>query len=209
MNRLFRVLLSSALLTGMFLLSGCFQGRPSNKPPVHINPNMDWQPKYSSQSKSAFFADGATMRTPPEGTVARDWLREDDVYYRGIDPKTGKFVDDNPVQVTLQGLERGRERFNIYCGVCHGDAGDAKSIMVTRKYIPPPTFHSDLIRGYPDGQIFDVISNGIRNMPSYKAQIGVEDRWLIINYLRALQRSQHASINDVPADKQRELGVMN
>ncbi len=189
----------------MMSLTGCFRGLPSDRPPIHINPNMDNQPKFKAQSASAFFADGAAMRQPVAGTVARGKLHDDDLYWRGVDPTTGKPCAKSPVAVSETSLKRGQERFNIYCSVCHGQVGDGQGIMLKKGYVPPPSFHSDLLRGYPDGQIFQSIANGIRNMPSYKGQISVEDRWLIVNYLRVLQRSQHASINDLPAEERAKL----
>lgn len=191
---LIMLLIASALLT----MIAC-QGRPSEKPPIHLNPDMDDQPKYLPQAESNFFADSATMRVPVEGTVARDELRADDAYYRGIGPD-GKPVVKSPVPLTLKELERGEERFNIYCSPCHSRIGDGKGIMVQRGYVPPPSFHDDRIREFPDGHIFDVITHGIRNMPSYAHQIPVEDRWAIIAYLRALERSQNASLEDIPVE---------
>ena len=189
------------LLLGLLILflTGC-QGTPKNKPPIHINPNMDNQPKYLPQAESDYFANGSTNQPWVEGTVARGHLNEDDVYFRGMDPVTGKPVAKNPVKLTAEGLQRGQERFNIYCSVCHGQVGNGKGIVVERGYMPPPDFHTDLIRNYPDGHIFDVITHGIRNMPAYGPQIPVEDRWLIVHYLRALQRSQNATISDVPVE---------
>ncbi len=195
----------SLVLCLPIVLGGCFRGLPSDKPPIHINPNMDHQPKFKAQSASTFFADGAAMRQPVAGTVARGKLHEDDLYWRGIDPTTGKPCAKSPVAVTEESLKRGQERFNIYCSMCHGQAGDGQGIMLKKGFVPPPTFHSDLIRGYPDGQIFQAMSDGIRNMPSYKGQIPVADRWLIVNYMRALQRSQHAAPTDVPAEERARL----
>lgn len=190
----------AALLSG-----GCYRGEPSDKPPVHLNPDMDNQPKYKTQSEGDFFENRSAMRVPVEGTVAREWLREDDAFYRGKD-SSGDFIASSPVPLTEAGLHRGRERFNIYCSVCHGAVGDGQGIMVEKGYIPPPSFHQDRLRNMPDGEIFDGITNGIRNMPSYRTQIPVRDRWLIIWYIRALQMSQDASIDDIPEVLRGELG---
>jgi mono/diheme cytochrome c family protein len=192
------------LIITLVSLTGCYQGRPSKKPPIHVNPNMDNQPKYKAQAESKFFADGATMRIPVEGTVARGELREDVEYYTGK-KANGDFVEENQRPVDMQLLKRGQERFEIYCSPCHGRVGNGQGIVVSRGMLPPPTFHSDSLRAYPDGRIFDVITNGIRNMSSYAAQIPVEDRWAIIAYVRALQRSQHATIDDVPVEKREKL----
>ena len=186
------------LLFGL-LVSGCFRGEPKREPPIHLNPNMFEQPKYKAQSESKFFADGATMRAPVAGTVAFEGLHEDDAYYRGRDD-IDSLIAKMPVKVTSELIHRGQERFNIYCSPCHGRTGDGQGIMVTRGYLPPPTYHQDRLRNAPDGYIFDVISNGIRNMPSYKEQIPVSDRWAIVSYVRALQRSQNAGINDIPVE---------
>ncbi len=199
-----RLRIASVLLLAALIATGCYRGKSSKNEPVHLNPNMDSQPKYKPQSESRFFSDGSTMRQPVEGTVARGQLRDNDALYHGIDER-GNFIRRNPVPLTEDGLNRGRERFGIYCAVCHGAIGDGKSIMVEKQYIPPPTFHQDRIRQMPDGEIFNIISDGIRNMPSYKNQIPVEDRWLIIHYLRALQRSQNAHIGDMPEEFRGEI----
>ena len=178
---------------------GCTRGRPSENTPIHLNPNMDRQQKYLPQSEGHFFEDGMTMRTPVAGTVARGELREDDAYWRGRD-EIDSVIAKIPVPITTQLIERGHERFNIYCSPCHGRTGDGRGIVVQRGMLPPPSFHDDRLRKVGDGHIFDVISNGIRNMPSYKAQIPVEDRWAIVSFFRALQRSQNATLEDVPVE---------
>lgn len=185
------------------MLASC-QGRPSDQPPIHVNPNMDHMPKYKAQSKSEFFPNGATMREPVSGTVSQEQLRADDVYFTGRDA-SGKLVAKMPMNVTMQLLQRGQERYNIYCAPCHGQTGKGNGIVAQRGFLPPPTFHSDLMRNYPDGHLFDVITNGIRNMPAYRYQVPVEDRWAIVSYLRALQRSQNATLTDIPEDKRKDL----
>ncbi|RMD92292.1 MAG: cytochrome c [Calditrichaeota bacterium] len=187
------------LLALLTLTSACFRGLPSDKPPIHINPNMDDQPKYKPQSASQFFVDGATMREPVPGTVPRGFLREDQAYYFGRDAR-GDTLKHVPVPITMQLLKRGQQRFNIYCSPCHSRVGDGKGIVVQYNFLPPPTFHSDRLRNVPDGYIFSVITNGIRNMPSYRHQISVADRWAIVAYVRALQRSQHATLDDLPEE---------
>jgi len=186
------------------LFSCCYRGRQSEKPPVHLIPDMDSQPKYDAQEASSYFEDGSTMRLPVEGTVAVGHLNEDNVYYKGKNDD-GSFVKHNPVAVTLPVLKRGRERFNIYCAPCHGQIGDGNGIVVKRGFLPPPTFHGDHLRNVEDGHIFNVISNGIRNMPSYAHQVPVSDRWAIVAYVRALQRSQNASIKDVPVELREKI----
>ncbi|HWR83687.1 MAG TPA: cytochrome c [Candidatus Deferrimicrobium sp.] len=193
-----------AALSMLILTLGCFRGQPSDKPPIHVNPNMDHQPKYKALEKSNFFADGAAMRTPVAGTVAQGQLREDARFYFGKD-SAGQQVVKAPIEITPGLLQRGQARFNIYCSPCHGRVGDGQGILAKRGFLPPPTFHSDRIRQMPDGEVFDVITSGVRNMPAYRHQIPVADRWAIITYLRALQRSQHATITDVPQEARGKL----
>ncbi len=183
---------------------GCYRESPSDKPPVHLNPNMDNQEKYKAQAESRFFPNGSTMRVPVEGTVARGYLREDSEYYRGKN-EAGKFIQNAPVDIDMNLLKRGQERFNIYCSPCHGRVGDGHGIMVSKGFVPPPSFHLEHMREMPDGQIYDIISNGIRNMPAYRHQIRPDDRWAIVAYFRALQRSQNASLEDVPKDIRENL----
>lgn len=194
------------IIVASLFVSGCYQGRPSKNEPIHLNPNMDNQEKYRPQAESKFFADGATMRKPVEGTVARGQLRADTEYYTGK-KENGDFIKTLPANVTLNKdlLMRGYERFNIYCSPCHGRIGDGKGIVVARGMVPPPSFHTDSIRAFPDGRLFDVITNGVRNMPAYRFQVPVEDRWAIISYLRVLQRSQNATIEDVPENIRGQL----
>lgn len=187
------------ILSILVFLSGCYRGRPSEDPPIHLNPNMDTQEKYKPQSPSRFFEDGLTMRQPVPGTVAIGELHEDDAYYRGKNAD-GSLVRNMPVEVTMETLRRGQKRFNIYCAPCHDQTGSGKGIVVKKGFLPPPSFHLDRLREVEDGHIYDVITNGIRNMPSYKHQIPVSDRWKIVAYVRALQRSQNAQISDVPEE---------
>jgi mono/diheme cytochrome c family protein len=150
---------------------------------------MDNQAKVKAQSESHFFADGQSMRTPPENTIARGELREDTHLYQGWEAN-GDYVAESPIPATLGSLERGRERFGIYCTPCHGAWGDGTGAITRYKYpIPPTSIYDTRVLGMSDGEVYNVISNGVRNMPSYKAQIPVQDRWHIVNYLRELQRN--------------------
>jgi len=167
--------------------------------PIHPNPNMDWQPRYNAQEQSDFFDDGMTMRPPVPGTVAKGFLRENTRLYTGK-TENGQFVDEVPVPVTQALLERGRERFNIFCSVCHGQAGFGQGVIMTGDYgyTPAPSYHQSTLRDTADGYIYEVITNGVRNMPGYAAQVPVADRWAIVAYIRALQRSQNAQRENVP-----------
>jgi len=195
----FMLAVPGVFFIALLLMAGCTREQPSSRPPIHLNPNMDSQPKYKAQSQSKFFADSAAMRVPVAGTVARGNLREDNIFYTGA-VVDSQYVKKNPVVINMQLLKRGRERYDIYCSPCHSRVGDGRGIMVTRGYVPPPSFHDDRLRGMPDGQIFDVITNGVRNMPSYRHQIIPDDRWAIVAYLRALQRSHNAGLEDIPVE---------
>jgi DNA-directed RNA polymerase subunit K/omega len=158
--------------------------------------DMHLQPYYRPLAKSDFFADDRSARMPVEGTIARGDLREDTYFYTG---KIGKNPGDYmPFPVTLDVLERGRERYNIYCTPCHGRVGDGNGFIPTRGFRRPPSFHIDRLRQVPIGYLFDVDTNGYGVMPDYAAQIAPRDRWCIAAYIRALQLSQNAPAVDVP-----------
>ena len=173
----------------------------SDDPPIHPNQNMDYQEKFEPQEYNPFFADGAAMRVPVPGTVARGMLRADAALYYGRNAD-GTFVAEMPVPVTRALLERGQERYDIFCTPCHGRAGDGQGVIMTGNYgyVPAPSYHQDYLREIEDGYLYDVIANGVRNMPAYGYHIPVDDRWAIVSYIRALQRSQYAPEADVPAD---------
>lgn len=159
--------------------------------------DMHDQPNYQPLEASSFFNDEQASRPLVEGTVARGHLNEDALLY------TGK-VDGNqallfPFAVDDAVMAKGRERFNIYCSPCHGQTGMGNGMIVQRGYRRPPAFTEDRLRDAPPGHFFDVISNGFGAMPDYAAQIRPADRWAIVAYIRALQLSGHATIDDVPA----------
>lgn len=168
------------------------RGQKSEKPPIHPNMNMDLQDRFNAQEENPFFADGRAMRTPVEGTVARGQLRHDTELYGGVD-ENGEYIDEIPFELTESFLYRGKERYEIYCQVCHGGTGNGQGIIMTGGYgyVPAPTFHRQASYDMPDGELYSAIANGIRNMPAYASQIKVEDRWAIVAYVRALQRSQN------------------
>jgi mono/diheme cytochrome c family protein len=167
----------------LFVLAGCRQ-------------EMFDQPRGKPHRPSDFFADGRLDRPPVEGTIARGQLRDDPHFYTG---KVGEqLVATFPFPVTRAVLERGRERFNIYCAPCHDRLGNGNGMIVRRGYRAPPSLHIDRLRDAPVGHYFDVISNGLGAMPDYTAQIPVRDRWAVIAYVRALQLSQRATLADVP-----------
>ncbi|HEX6738748.1 MAG TPA: cytochrome c [Vicinamibacteria bacterium] len=165
---------------------------------------MHDQPKYKPLARSQFFADGRAARPLPQGTVARGQLREDELLFTG--KVGGAFGEKLPVAVDLALLQRGRERYGIYCTPCHGATGDGDGMVVQRGYRKPSSFHVDRLRNERAGYFFDVMTNGFGAMPDYAAQVSVNDRWAIVAYLRALQLSQHATLEDVPADQRAGLG---
>jgi mono/diheme cytochrome c family protein len=167
--------------------------------------DMQDQPKYIPLRPSDFFQDGRSARPISEGTVARGHLNEDVAFYTGKGTD-GKLVTDFPMPVTKDVLLRGQQRFNVYCSPCHDRTGSGNGMIVRRGYRRPPTYHSDQMREKPNGHFFDVITNGFGAMPDYAAQIPTADRWAIVAYIRALQLSQQASVNDVPASARGQLG---
>lgn len=193
---------AALMIAAAALLAGC-RGNTSEKPPIHPIQDMRNQPKFRPEAKNAFFPDGRAMRPPVEGVVAQGELREDEAFYRG---RMGEaYVAKAPIAVDEATLKRGQERFNIYCATCHDRTGSGRGMVVQRGFPPPVDLSSERVRGFSDGQIFDTLSTGVRNMPSYAAQIPEQDRWAIVSWVRVLQRSQHASVKDVPPDLQNQI----
>jgi mono/diheme cytochrome c family protein len=170
---------------------------------VACRQDMHNQPKYKPLAASTFFGDGRASRPVIEDTVARGHLRLDDARFTG--KVNGADIEAFPFPITRADLQRGQERFNIYCSPCHGRLGDGQGMIVKRGYRQPPSFHIDRLRNAPIGHYFDVETNGFGAMPSYASRVPVDDRWRIISYIRALQYSQGATVNDVPADKRGDL----
>jgi mono/diheme cytochrome c family protein len=186
----------STRLAGAALLllstTACLRGCPSSRPPIHINPSMFNQPKALPQSESGFFYDGSTMRPPVPGTVARGELRDDPAFYEGKGPD-GAFVAHSPVPVDDALRRRGHDRYGIYCQPCHDPRGDGKGILFSRGKVPTANLHDPKYLTYPDGQIFDVITNGTGLMPGYRWPIPPQDRWAIIAYVREMQARRIAA----------------
>lgn len=182
---------SAALAALALLATACYQKMAEN-------------PRYDPLEPSSFFADGSSARPLPADTVARGHLRDDPLLFTG--KVNNEPVDQFPFPVTREVLLRGQERFNIYCAPCHGLTGDGDGMVVQRGFSRPPSYHTDRLRQAPVGHFFDVMTNGFGVMPSYAAQIPVRDRWAIAAYIRALQLSQHASLEDVPPDARQQLG---
>ncbi len=180
------------LLCGLVALgTGCRQD-------MHDAPRYD--PLESSNFKQF---DGQSARPLVANTVARGQLREDRHLYEGI--VDGKPAETFPMPVTAAVMQRGQERFNVFCSPCHGRTGEGNGMIVQRGFRQPPSYHEDRLRNAPVGYFFDVMTHGFGAMQDYSAQVPVADRWAIAAYIRALQLSQRAGMEDVPANQRGEL----
>lgn len=175
------VALTCVVLAGL-ALGGCRQ-------------DMHDQPRYEPLEASAFFDDGMASRDLPEGTVARGHLRIDEVLYTGKSGDT--LVDTLPMEVDRVVLKRGQERYDIFCGPCHGRLGDGQGMVVQRGFKQPASFHQEPLKSQPVGYYYDVITNGFGQMSSYASQVKPRDRWAIVAYIRALQLSQAAPLGEL------------
>lgn len=197
-----------------------FRGSLSTRPPLEVFPDMDHQSKYKPQAESPFFADGRADRPLPAGVVAygrnddapeAGFLKADAALFTGKDA-SGKLVAGYPSAVTIDPaklLERGQDRFTIYCAPCHGSLGDGNGITKQYGMGTTPTFHDERLRGVANGHIFDIITHGTpnKNMLPYADKLSAEDRWAVVAYVRALQRAAHATAADVPPGHKSELGI--
>jgi hypothetical protein len=212
-----RYFLLMSVLAGVLVVGVAgFRGSTSRKPPIEVFPDMDRQPKLRPQERNSFFADGRSSRLPVQGTIARAVpfqglinavpqnpvypFHEDSPVNSGLVTGTTNFVESIPFQITERFLDRGRDRYQIYCSPCHGATGDGNGVI---KKIAMPTvanLHDPRIVQMPDGQIYYAIKNGSPSqlMGPYAAQVSVEERWSIVTYVRALQRSRLGSLDDVP-----------
>src|SRR5215831_7476772 len=178
-----RPVVSASLALTAFLLAGC-------RLDMHV------QPKYLPYAPTTFFADGRSERQPAPGTVARGQLRLDDLLFTGSE--NGAEATRFPFPITRADLERGRERYNIYCTPCHDYSGSGNGMIVQRGFPHPPSFHTDRLRQVPVGHFFGVMTNGFGRMYSYSDRVDVGDRWRIAAYIRVLQLSRNGTVDDVP-----------
>ena len=178
-----------ALGASLLSLSGC---------EYTLRQDMANQPRQNPLSPSDFFPDGRSARQPIENTVARGAIENDPLFI---------MKDSNafPLPLTEELLERGQQRYGIFCTPCHGLQGDGLGMVAMRGMKHPPTYHQDRLRQVPNGYIYDVITNGFGAMYGYSAQIPPRDRWAIIAYVRALQLSRNAHVNDLPPDLKQKL----
>ncbi len=161
------------------------------------------QEKYEPLEASVFFADGQSFRPQVDGTVAQGQLMLDEHFYQG--KIHGQLAETLPVAVDRQLLERGRERYNIFCAPCHDQTGAGNGMIVQRGLKQPPSYHQQRLREVPVGHFYDVITNGFGVMYSYASSIPVADRWAIVAYIKVLQLSQNLEFDQLPAEDQRQL----
>jgi mono/diheme cytochrome c family protein len=166
--------------------------------------DMQDQPKYRPQRPSEFFADGRSERQPVEGTLARGTLNEDASFYEGKDA-AGKDIEEFPIAINKAVILRGQQRFDVYCAPCHGRLGNGLGMVVRRGFKQPPSYHTDRLRNAPVGHLYDVITNGYGAMLNYASQVQPRDRWAIVSYIKALQYSENANVNDLPAEARNRL----
>jgi len=186
------------------------QATSSTSPRFHVVPDMDSQSYHRAQSASDFFTDGRAMRAPVDGTVSRGELHDDEALYLG--KENDIWVTYVPGGIDADVMVRGRERYEIFCAACHGGTGSGDGMVARRAaklaegtWTLPSDLKAAAALARPEGELFDIISNGIRKMPAYGSQIPVADRWAIVAYVRALQRSAHAQLGDVPENLRAEI----
>jgi cytochrome c553 len=181
---------------------------PLDQFPEWAFPSMENQPKFRPQSANKFFADGRADRVPPAHTVARGMLREDDHRYRGKSGNAFATGLPNGLTVDMNFLQRGRDRYQIYCTPCHGATGDGNGITKRYGMGATPSYHDDRLRNMPDGEIFNTITNGKNTMLPYADKLAPDDRWAVVAYVRALQRAQQGTAADVTdANAKKSLGI--
>lgn len=202
----------------VFGLRGC----QSTRPPFEVFPDMDRQPKFHEQGETNLYADGRMDRLPVAGTVPHVTVEQDTYAHLSPDTKfreddylvTGKLSEDTfgdgiPIEISSVSMEQGQDIYNIYCAICHGASGNGKGVVANQRYTYPTI--ADLLQTrimeLPDGDIYNTITNGKNTMGAYGSKIRVEDRWKVVMYLRALQRASAATVEDVPAELQGELGL--
>jgi mono/diheme cytochrome c family protein len=165
--------------------------------------DMHNSPKAIPLRESVFFKNASSARPLVDGTVARGTLQDDEAFFTG---KNGAAVADTlPFPLTAEVLDRGEQRYNIYCSPCHGPTGKGDGMIVRRGFRRPPSYHTERLQIAPIGHFYDVMTNGFGAMPDYRAQVSPRDRWAIAAYVRALQLSQHASAADIPEEEKQKL----
>jgi mono/diheme cytochrome c family protein len=191
------------ILAAALILTGC-AGQTSRNPPIVVFTDMDRQGRYDPQTERPLFSDRRASRRPVEGTVARGMLKEDDVFYTGL-LVNNQYVGRNPLTIDMDLLQLGQRHFNTYCSPCHDRTGQGRGLVGQRAIWIPTNLHEDRVKAFNDGEIFHIMSNGRRSMPAYKFQITEHDRWAIVAYVRALQRTTSSTVEDVPQELKADL----
>ena len=195
--RYFLLILALAVVTVMGVLGK--RGHNFKQPPLEIFTDMDRQPKLRPQQPNLTFASGRTSQEPLPGTVARGERYENNPVNTGRESGSTNFVATIPTTVTQQLVERGQARFNIYCLPCHGPQGDGNGIVKKYGYATIRSLHEKVVVTQADGELFNTITHGKATMYGYGSQVPIEDRWAIVAYVRALQRSHLGLVDEVPA----------
>lgn len=186
-------------------LSGC-ANFPTRSRPIEVWDDMDRQQKYKAQTLyrgRGLFADSRSNRMPVAGTVAVGHQKDDDAVFRGV--VNAQYVGKNPIKIDAALLKTGQSKFNTYCSPCHDRTGSGQGIVPKRTLWLPANLHEDRIVAMADGELYDVISNGRRTMHGYRFQILERDRWAVVAYVRALQRSDRGTLEEVPAELRSDL----
>jgi hypothetical protein len=200
----FRYFFLSILFIVTFVVAVAgFRGCTFTKPPIQIIPDMDQQPRGNPQGESHFFPDGREARMPVPGVTPRGSMTDDEYFDTGrMNDRWGNGI---PMELDMEHMLRGQERYEIYCSVCHGSVGAGNGIVTHYGVVGVASFQSKRLQEMPDGQLYDVITNGKGLMQPYASKLLPQDRWAVVAYVRALQRSQNAATSDVPASQQAEL----
>ncbi len=208
------IFITSAILLAItpFLFIARARSQMSPKPRIHVFRDMDNQPKFQAQQTNPLFRDNRQMRLPVANTIAIEDVAEGAITTGKLD---GQWLTVIPVPVDQALMKRGQERYDIFCAPCHGRSGYGDGMTARRadelmqieasKWVPPTSYHADTVIERPVGHLYNTITYGIRTMPAYRAQIPVEDRWAIVAYVKALQKSQAARMEDVPAEMRETL----
>ena len=188
-----RALQLLALALAAVALTGCMRGCSSPRPPIHLNPNMDYQPRVNAQEESDFFYDGRAMREPIAGTIARGELRTEPAsYFSGLD-ESGAFIPASPLADSDDVLARGLRQYTIYCQPCHEKRGTGKGIMFEYGKVPTTSFYDERLMQMSDGEMFGVITNGTGLMQGYGPYpLSTDDRWAVLAHVRQMQRERAA-----------------
>ena len=200
----------SLIPMGMVYKSRSTRQRTSTR--IQVVYDMDQQFSFKAQQENPFFADGMAMRAQIEGTVARGMLQDNPVLFTGTTDGDTMWVEAIPVEVTSEFMDRGQERFNIFCAPCHGVSGNGNgpvnisaTALAEGTWTPPTDVANQTVTDQSVGKIYNTIKNGIRNMPAYGPQISPEDRWAIVAYVRAIQASRGSNIGDLDEAARKQL----